>query len=176
MITDGCGNTCGRECAKGSRKEAKLHHVCTEIQRMWDMQCVVVPILIGATGMVTRGLRENLEAIPRNNAIDSVHMTAVLGTSHIMWRVMQCETWSLIVGDHGSEVPGRKGLWQETTTTTRTSGVPRNFFRGKGGSTNSVEDRGQRGRGSEGGSPLVRGSGGSCNLVQEISFHIVKFS
>ena len=25
-------------------------------------------------------------------------------------------------------------------------------------------------------SPLVRGSGGNCNLVQEISFHIVKFS
>jgi len=24
--------------------------------------------------------------------------------------------------------------------------------------------------------PVVRGSGGSCNLVQEISFHIVKFS
>jgi hypothetical protein len=24
--------------------------------------------------------------------------------------------------------------------------------------------------------PLVRGSGGSCNLVQEISFHIVRFS
>jgi hypothetical protein len=35
---------------------------------------------------------------------------------------------------------------------------------------------GQRERGSGGGSPLVRGSGGSCNLVQEISFHIVKFS
>jgi len=50
------------------------------------------------------------------------------------------------------------------------------FFSGGGGSTNSVEDRGQRERGSGGGSPLVRGSGGSCNLVQEISFHIVKFS
>jgi hypothetical protein len=48
------------------------------------------------------------------------------------------------------------------------------FFRG--GSTNSVQDRGQRERGSGGGSPLVRGSGGGCNLVQEISFHIVKFS
>jgi hypothetical protein len=45
-----------------------------------------------------------------------------------------------------------------------------------GGSTNPVEDRGQRERGSGGGSPLVRGSGVSCNLVQEISFHIVKFS
>jgi hypothetical protein len=31
------------------------------------------------------------------------------------------------------------------------------FFRG-GGLTNSVEDRGQRERGSGGGSPLVRGS------------------
>ena len=50
------------------------------------------------------------------------------------------------------------------------------FGGGWGGSTNSVEDRGQRGRGSGGGSPLVRGSGGSCYLVQEISFHIVKFS
>ena len=44
---------------------------------------------------------------------------------------------------------------------------------GGGGSTNSVEDREQ---GSGGGSPLVRGSGGSCNLVQEISFYIVKSS
>jgi hypothetical protein len=50
------------------------------------------------------------------------------------------------------------------------------FFFGGGGSTNSVEDRGQRERGSGGGNPLVRGSGGSCNVVQEISFHMVKFS
>ena len=38
-----------------------------------------------------------------------------------------------------------------------------------------TEER-ERERGSGGGSLLVRGSGGSCNLVQEISFHIVKFS
>ena len=59
------------------------------------------------------------------------------------------------------------------------SGVPRNFFfrlGGEGDSTNSVADRGQRERGSVDGSPIVGGSGGSCNLVQEISFHIVKFS
>jgi len=45
-----------------------------------------------------------------------------------------------------------------------------------GGLTNSVEDRGQRERGSGDGSHLVGGSGGSSNLVQEISFHIIKFS
>ena len=54
-----------------------------------------------------------------------------------------------------------------------TSGVPRNFFLG-GGSTNSVDDRENGDLG--GGSPLVRGSGGSCNLLQKISFHIVKFA
>jgi hypothetical protein len=43
---------------------------------------------------------------------------------------------------------GVKGL----NLTVTTSGVPRNFFSG-GGSTNSVEDRGQRERGSGGGAP-----------------------
>jgi len=52
----------------------------------------------------------------------------------------------------------------------------REFCLAGGGSTNSVEDRRQREWGSGGGSPLVRGSAGSCNLVQEISLHIVKFS
>jgi len=45
---------------------------------------------------------------------------------------------------------------------------------GAGGTTNSVGDRETGDLG--GGSPLDRRSGGSCNLVKEISFHIVKFS
>ena len=52
------------------------------------------------------------------------------------------------------------------------SGVPGNFVRGGGFN----KFRGQRERGSWGGIPLDTGSGGSCNRVQEISFHIVKFS
>ena len=48
------------------------------------------------------------------------------------------------------------------------------FFLGGRGSTSSVEDRENRDLG--GSNPLVRDSGGSCNLVQEISFHIVEFS
>jgi len=58
------------------------------------------------------------------------------------------------------------------------SDVPRNFFRGGGGGVQQIqlrtEDRENRDLG--GGGPLVRGSGGSCNLVKEISFHKVKFS
>ena len=43
-----------------------------------------------------------------------------------------------------------------------------------GGLTNSVEDRENGDLG--GGNTLVRDSGGSFNLVQEISHHVVKFS
>ena len=62
----------------------------------------------------------------------------------------------------------------ETLRKTYSSGVPRNFVPGGG---QQIQLRtGQRERGSGGGSPLVSGSGGSCNLVQEILFHIVKYS
>jgi hypothetical protein len=57
----------------------------------------------------------------------------------------------------------------------KTVAYPGIFFGGVRGSTNSVEDRGQRERGSGGGNPLGRGSGGSCNLVKEISFHMLNF-
>jgi len=56
----------------------------------------------------------------------------------------------------------------------RIIGVPTNFV---GGGVQEIQLRTEdREKGDLGvGSPLVRGSGGSCNLVQEISFHIVKF-
>ena len=40
------------------------------------------------------------------------------------------------------------------------------LFGGEAVSTNAVEDREQKERGSGGGRPLVRGSGGSCNLYK----------
>jgi len=47
-----------------------------------------------------------------------------------------------------------------------------------GGGVQQIQLRTEDGENGDlgGGSPLARGSGGSCNLVQEISFHIVKFS
>jgi len=52
------------------------------------------------------------------------------------------------------------------------------FCSGAGGWFQQIQSRtGDRENGDLGSvALLVRGSGGSCNLVQEISFHIVKFS
>jgi hypothetical protein len=53
------------------------------------------PVLIGATGVVTRSLRKNLEAVPGKHSIDSLQKTAMLGTAHtrtsIMRKALQCE-------------------------------------------------------------------------------------
>ena len=31
---------------------------------MWNLKCTIVPVTIGATGIVKRSLRKNLEAVP----------------------------------------------------------------------------------------------------------------
>ena len=76
---------------KEAEKKLKYKNLCIEIQRMWNLKCTVVPVIIGATGIVTRSLKKNLETIPGNHSIDSQQKTAILGTSHIIRKVLQCE-------------------------------------------------------------------------------------
>jgi hypothetical protein len=58
---------------------------------MWNLKCTIIPVIIGATEIVTRSLRKNLEALPGKHLIYSLQKTAVLGTSHIIQKVLQCE-------------------------------------------------------------------------------------
>ena len=46
------------------------------MQRLWNLKCTIVPVIIGATGIVTRSLRENLETVAGKHSIDSVQKTA----------------------------------------------------------------------------------------------------
>jgi len=76
---------------KKAEKKLKYKSLCIEIQRMWNLECTIIPVIIGATGIVTRSLRKNLEAIPGKHSIDSLQKTAILGTSHIIRKVLLCE-------------------------------------------------------------------------------------
>jgi hypothetical protein len=58
---------------------------------MWNLKCTIIPIVIGATGIVSRSLKKNLEAVTGKHSIDSPQNTAILGESHIIWKVLQCE-------------------------------------------------------------------------------------
>jgi hypothetical protein len=83
MHTDRYGNT-GRQkrCAKGSVNRLKYKSLCIEIQRMWNMKCTVIPVIIGATGIVMTSLRKNLEAIPGKHSIDSLKKTYAWNITH----------------------------------------------------------------------------------------------
>jgi len=45
-------------------------------------------------------IRKNLETIPGNHSIDSLKKTAILGTSHTIRKVLQCEARGLSGVDH----------------------------------------------------------------------------
>ena len=76
---------------KEVEKMLKCKSLCIEIQRMWNLKCTIVPVIIGATGIVTRSLKKNLETVPGKHSIDSLQKTAILGTSHIIRKVLQSE-------------------------------------------------------------------------------------
>jgi hypothetical protein len=71
---------------KEAEKKLKYKSLGMEIQRTWNLKCTIIPVIIGATGIVTRSLRKNLE-----HSIASLQKTAILGTSHIIRKVLQCE-------------------------------------------------------------------------------------
>jgi len=93
MHTERCGNTRRQKCvAKGSGKETKIQEFMyrdtTNVEpEMYGYTCSNT----GATGIVTRSLRKKLETVPGKHSIDSLQKTAILGTSHIIWKVLQCE-------------------------------------------------------------------------------------
>jgi len=76
---------------KKAEKKLKYKTLCIEIQRMWDLKCTIIPVIIGATGIVTRSLSKNLDVVLGKHSIDSLQKTTILGTSHVIRKVLQCE-------------------------------------------------------------------------------------
>jgi hypothetical protein len=86
---------------KEAENKLKFESLGKEIKRMWNSKCTIIPVIIVANGTVTRSLRKNLEAAPGKHSIDSLQKTPILGISHIIRKVLQCETSrSLSGGDY----------------------------------------------------------------------------
>ena len=45
---------------KEAEKKLKYKSLCIEIQQMWNLKYMILPVIIGATVMVMRSLRKNL--------------------------------------------------------------------------------------------------------------------
>jgi hypothetical protein len=54
------------------------------------MECFVIPLINAGSGIVTKGLT-NHEKIPGKHSVDSLQKAALLGTSHIIRKLLQFE-------------------------------------------------------------------------------------
>jgi hypothetical protein len=57
---------------KEAEKKLKYKNLSIETQRMWGMKCFVIPVIIGATGIVIKSLQIYLETIPGQHSVDSL--------------------------------------------------------------------------------------------------------
>ena len=95
MHTDRCGNTRRQKCcAKGSGKEVKIREF------MYIDTANVEPEMYDYTSNNWSHWNSNekfkkkfgnYSRKPLNHSIDSLQKTAILGTSHIIRKVLQCE-------------------------------------------------------------------------------------
>ena len=59
-----------------------------EIQHMWNVKSKVIPVIIGATGTISKSFRKYVSNIPGNHEVKELQKTAILGTAHILRKVL----------------------------------------------------------------------------------------
>jgi hypothetical protein len=67
---------------KEAEKILKYKDLTIDIQRMWKVKTKVIPIIIGATGTISKSFRKYVRNIPGNHEVKELQKTAILGTAH----------------------------------------------------------------------------------------------
>ena len=55
---------------------------------MWDVKTKMIPEIIGTTGTVSKTFRKYVSNIPGNHEVKELQKTAILGTAHILRKVL----------------------------------------------------------------------------------------
>ena len=73
---------------KEAKKILKYKDLIIEIQRVWNVKTKVIPVIIGAAGTISKPFRINVSNIPGKHEVKELHKTAILGTAHILRKVL----------------------------------------------------------------------------------------
>jgi hypothetical protein len=77
------------QCDKDkTEKILKYKDLITEVQLMWNIKTKVTPVIIGATGTISKSFRKYLSSTPGKHNIKELQKTALLGTAHILQKVL----------------------------------------------------------------------------------------
>jgi len=66
----------------------KYKELTTEIQRKWNVKTKVIPVIIGATGTISKSFGKYVSNISGKHEVKELQKTAVLGTAHILRKVL----------------------------------------------------------------------------------------
>ena len=73
---------------KEAEKILKYKDLTIEIQHMWNVKTKAIPVIIGATGTISKTFGKYVSNIPGNNEVKELQKTAILGTAHILRKVL----------------------------------------------------------------------------------------
>jgi hypothetical protein len=73
---------------KEAEKILKYEDLTIEIQCMWNVKARVAPVIIGATGTISKSFSKYVSDMPGNHDVKELQKTATLGTAHILWKVL----------------------------------------------------------------------------------------
>jgi len=57
-------------------------------KRTWNVKTKVIPVIIGATGAISKSFRKYVSNMPGNHEVKELQKTAILGTAHILRKVL----------------------------------------------------------------------------------------
>jgi len=55
---------------------------------MWNVKTKVIPVIIGATGTISKSFTEYVSNITGKHEVKELQKTDILGTAHILWKVL----------------------------------------------------------------------------------------
>ena len=55
---------------------------------MWNVKTKVIPVILGATGTISKSFRKYVSNIPGKHEVKELQKIAILGTEHILWKVL----------------------------------------------------------------------------------------
>jgi len=73
---------------KEAEKILKYKYLIIEIQRMWNVKTKVMPVIIEATGTISKSFRKYVSNIPGNHEVKELQKRAILSTAHILRKVL----------------------------------------------------------------------------------------
>ena len=88
---------------KECEKKDKYLDLARELKKLWNMKVTIVLIVIGAFGIITKGLLKGLEDLEVGGQTETIQMTALLRTARILRQVL--ETWGDLLSLSFSEKP-----------------------------------------------------------------------